>query len=189
MIVRSWPRHGHPSVMSRHRFSAAERTYRRSTRKSEQNCQLGRGLQVVGNNSLNAPLNPSAFGGHSSASAENSYGIDPNYCCRGAVVRRRWILGSAARPLVKISMIDFPNHSRSYDVTRHAVRFWGHDSAIEASFFVDEEALARIQPGVRPDESGFLNAFDANRDKICAAAARVYVRGSRGSYDLGASDF
>jgi hypothetical protein len=98
-------------------------------------------------------------------------------------------LGSAARPLVKIAMIDFPNHSRSYDATRHAVRFWGHDSAIEASFFIDEDALARIQPGVRPDESGFLNAFDANRDKICAAAARVYIRGSRGSYDLGASSF
>ncbi len=98
-------------------------------------------------------------------------------------------MGSAARPLVKNTMIDFPNHSRSYDVTRHAVRFWGYDSAIEASFFIDENALARIQPGVRHDESGFLNAFDANRDKICAAAVRVYKRGSRGSYDLHASDF
>lgn len=138
---------------------------------------------------MKAPLNTSARGEHSSASAENSDGIDPDYCCRVAVVRWWRILGSAARPLVKITMIDFPNHSRSYDVTRHAVRFWGYDSAIEASFFIDEDALARIQPGVRPDESGFLNAFDANRDKICAAAARVYVRGSRGSYDLGASNF
>jgi hypothetical protein len=98
-------------------------------------------------------------------------------------------LGSAARSLVKIAMIDFPNHSRSYDATRHAVRFWGHDSAIEASFFIDADALARIQPGIRRDESGFLNAFDTNRDKICAAAAKVYIRGSRGSYDLGASNF
>lgn len=89
----------------------------------------------------------------------------------------------------ELTMIDFPNFSRSYDVTRHAVRFWGYDSAIEASFFVDEGALAQMQPGVRPDEFGFLNAFDANRDKICAAAARIYVRGSRGSYDLGASNF
>jgi hypothetical protein len=86
-------------------------------------------------------------------------------------------------------MIDFPNHSRSYDRTRHAVRFWGHDSAIEASFFIDEDALARIQPGAGPDESGFLRAFDSNRDLICAAAARVYVRGSRGSYDLVAANF
>jgi hypothetical protein len=37
--------------------------------------------------------------------------------------------------------IDFPDHSRSYDSTRRAVRFWGHDSAIEASFFIDEDAL------------------------------------------------
>lgn len=86
-------------------------------------------------------------------------------------------------------MIDFPNPSRSYDVTRRAVRFWGYDSAIEASFFIDEGTLAQLQPGVRPDELGFLNAFDVNRDKICVAAARVYVRGSRGSYDLGASNF
>ncbi|MEO8320287.1 MAG: DUF1488 domain-containing protein [Bradyrhizobium sp.] len=86
-------------------------------------------------------------------------------------------------------MIDFPNHSRSYDVTRHAVRFWGHDSAIEASFYVDEDALTRMQPNVSPDESGFLGAFDANRDKICAAAAKAYVRGSRGSYDLGVGNF
>jgi hypothetical protein len=86
-------------------------------------------------------------------------------------------------------MIDFPNHSRSYDQTRHAVRFWGHDSAIEASFFINEDALKRIQPDTRLDESGFLNAFDSNRDLICAAAARVYVRGSRGSYDLVAAHF
>jgi hypothetical protein len=86
-------------------------------------------------------------------------------------------------------MIEFPNPSRSYDRTRHAVRFWGHDSAIEASFFIDEGALRRIQPEARPDESGLLNAFDSNRDRICAAAAKVYVRGSRGSYDLVAANF
>jgi DNA-binding PadR family transcriptional regulator len=40
-----------------------------------------------------------------------------------------------------------------------------------------------------PDESGFLNAFDSNRDLICAAAAKVYVRGNRGSYDLVAANF
>jgi hypothetical protein len=99
------------------------------------------------------------------------------------------MLAPPASPQVNITMIDFPNHSRSYDGTRHAVRFWGYDSAIEASFFVDEAALARMQPGLQPDESGFLSAFDANRDKICAAAAKVYVRGSRGSYDLNAANF
>jgi hypothetical protein len=71
------------------------------------------------------------------------------------------------------TMIEFPNHSRSYDRTRRAVRFWGHDSAIEASFFIDEDALKRIQLDAHSNESGFLNAFDSNRDLICAAAARV----------------
>jgi Protein of unknown function (DUF1488) len=86
-------------------------------------------------------------------------------------------------------MIDFPNHSRSYDLTRRAVRFWGHDSAIEASFFINEDALKRIQPDARPDECGFLNAFDSNRDLICAAAAKLYVRGSRGSLQSGCCKF
>ena len=86
-------------------------------------------------------------------------------------------------------MIAFPNHSRSYDETPRAVRFWGYDSALEATFFIDEGALQRIQPDAYPDESGFLNAFDRNRDVICAAAAKVYVRGGRGSYDLVAADF
>jgi hypothetical protein len=86
-------------------------------------------------------------------------------------------------------MIHFPNHSRSYDHTRSAVRFWGHDSAIEASFFIDDEALTRLQPGVQLDEFSLLNAFDYHRDLICAAAAKVYIRGARGSYDLRASNF
>jgi hypothetical protein len=82
-------------------------------------------------------------------------------------------------------MIDFPNHSRSYDHTRRAVR----DSAIEASFFIEDEALTRLQPGVHLDECSLLNAFDTHRDLICAAAAKVYIRGARGSYDLLAANF
>ena len=85
-------------------------------------------------------------------------------------------------------MINFPNQSRSYDPTRRAVRFWGSDSAIEVSFFINEDALTKIQPGISLDEMGFLSAFDAKRDVICAAAAKVYVRGKKGSYDLGAAD-
>jgi Protein of unknown function (DUF1488) len=94
-------------------------------------------------------------------------------------------------------MIDFPNLSRSYGTTRRAVRFLGHDSAIEASFFINEDTLSfinedtlrKIQPDIRLDELGFLSAFDANRDKICAAATGIYIRGSRGSYDLVAGHF
>jgi len=71
----------------------------------------------------------------------------------------------------------FPNQSRSFDATRRAVRFWGHDSAMEASFFVTEDALKRVQPDMRFDEAGLLSAFDAHRNLIYAAAAKVYARG------------
>jgi hypothetical protein len=85
--------------------------------------------------------------------------------------------------------INFPNQSRSYDATRRAVRFWGYDGAMEASFFVNAEALKRVQPDMPFDEAGLLRAFDGHRAAIQAAAAKVYGRGHRGSYDLMPSDF
>jgi hypothetical protein len=86
-------------------------------------------------------------------------------------------------------VLSFPNQSRFYDATRRAVRFWGHESAMEAVFFVTEDALKRVQPGMQFDEAGLLSAFDANRDLIYAAAARVYARGRKGTYDLVSTDF
>jgi Protein of unknown function (DUF1488) len=85
--------------------------------------------------------------------------------------------------------LSFPNQSRSFDVTRCAVRFWGHDSAMEASFFVTYDALRRITADMRFDEDGFLSAFDLNRNLIYAIAAKVYGRGRKGSYELVAADF
>jgi hypothetical protein len=85
--------------------------------------------------------------------------------------------------------LNFPNQMRSYDASRRAVRFWGHDSAMEAQFFVTEDALKHIRPNMRFDEAGLLSAFDANRDLIYAAAAKVYARGRKGSYDLVGTDF
>ena len=84
--------------------------------------------------------------------------------------------------------LGFPNSSRSYDATRRAVRFWGHDSAMEWSFFVTAEALQRVHPEMVRDEAGMLGAFDSNRDRICAAAAKLYARGRKGSYELCAAD-
>src|SRR5436309_59376 len=51
-------------------------------------------------------------------------------------------------------MLSFPNDSRSFDRTRRAVRFWGYDSSMEASFFVTESALEGLQPNMRLDEDG-----------------------------------
>ncbi len=85
--------------------------------------------------------------------------------------------------------LNFPNQSRFFDATRRAVRFWGHDSAMESSFFVTEDSLKRLQPNMRSNETGLLAAFDRNRDVIQAAAAKVYARGRKGSYELVIADF
>jgi hypothetical protein len=82
----------------------------------------------------------------------------------------------------------FPNQSRSYDATRRAVRFWGHDHAMEWSFFVTEDALRHVQPAMVQDEPGILSAFDSNCERIRAAAIRAYSRGRKGSYELGPAD-
>jgi Protein of unknown function (DUF1488) len=68
-------------------------------------------------------------------------------------------------------MIDFPNHSRSYDSTRRAVRFWGHDSAIEASFFIKEDALTRIQPDV-----ALVQTLLGYRIPVCPFETKVETR-------------
>jgi hypothetical protein len=60
---------------------------------------------------------------------------------------------------------------------------------MEASFFVADDALKRIQPDLRLDEAGLLGAFDLNRDLIYATAAKVYGRGRKGSYELTSADF
>jgi Protein of unknown function (DUF1488) len=101
------------------------------------------------------------------------------------IMQATWRLRRATQS----TAISFPNHSRAYDKTRRAVRFWGNDSAMETSFLVSEEALRRIQPDMRFDEAGLLRAFDSNRELICATAAKVYKRGHKGSYDLLPEDF
>jgi hypothetical protein len=85
--------------------------------------------------------------------------------------------------------LDFPNRSRFYDATLHAVRFWGHDGPMEAAFFVSEDALKSIQSEMPCDEAGLLSAFDSHCALIHATAAKVYKRGRKGSYELLAGDF
>ena len=87
------------------------------------------------------------------------------------------------------AVLNFPNQSRVFDPTRRAVRFWGHDSAMEWSFFVTEDALVRLQPKMARDEASLLRVFDTNRAAIYVAAVKAYKRGRRGSYELSATDF
>jgi len=84
--------------------------------------------------------------------------------------------------------ISFPNLSRAYDATRHAVHFWGYDRSMETSFFMTADALKRMQPSLQFDADEILRAFDVNRERIHAIAAKVYARGRRGSYDLNVAD-
>jgi len=87
--------------------------------------------------------------------------------------------------------LSFPNPSRSFDATRRRVCFWGYDSSIEVSFFVEADALKRLCPDMSGAEAGFLSAFDAVRNRIHKVANKVYVGGNQGSYSytLSANDF
>ena len=87
------------------------------------------------------------------------------------------------------TMLQFPNRDRSYDQTRRAVRFWGHEDVLEYQFTITEEALMRISRSIPLDEADFLRVFDANVDLIKTTAVRVYGRGRKGSYHLVAGDF
>jgi uncharacterized protein DUF1488 len=114
----------------------------------------------------------------------------PLSCYAGfKAAQRKFICGACWRCVKWIMPLNFPNQSRSYDATLRAVRFWGHDGAMEASFFVNEDALKRIQPDMRSDEAGLLSAFDAHRELIHATASKVYKRGRKGSYELSPDDF
>jgi Protein of unknown function (DUF1488) len=84
--------------------------------------------------------------------------------------------------------LSFPNESRSYDARMRCVRFWAYDEALEIPFFVEADALRRIDPNATIDEPGLLGAFDRQRARIFKAANRVYSRRQRGSYTLAPSD-
>lgn len=85
--------------------------------------------------------------------------------------------------------LNFPNESRSYDLRRNLVCFWGYDSALEIPCFVEVNALNKINPQTRDVEEGYLEAFDAARDRIHDAARKVYERKRESVCLLSAADF
>jgi hypothetical protein len=84
--------------------------------------------------------------------------------------------------------LNFPNQSRSYDASKHRIRFWAHDASLEICFFVEEEALRVVNAGESPSEEAILEAFDQRRGQILKAATRIYARHSKGSYTLTIAD-
>lgn len=91
----------------------------------------------------------------------------------------------------KLMKLNFPNQSRSYDSTRKRICFWGYDRTIEVSFYVEGCALHKLNPEMTDAEAGFLEAFDAARDRIQAVADKVYACRHEGSFafTLYAEDF
>ena len=66
--------------------------------------------------------------------------------------------------------LGFPNQSRFYDAMRRAVRFWGHDSAMEASF------LPRGIVSILRAVSGGCNELPQPRATSTNAIIRLIVR-------------
>ncbi len=92
--------------------------------------------------------------------------------------------------------ISFPNVSRSYDPTRRRVRFWGYDTALEITFFIDADALVSKGPAgsagkqaVERTETAVLQAFDDCRERIHQVAAAAHARGPAYTHVLTAADF
>jgi Protein of unknown function (DUF1488) len=98
-----------------------------------------------------------------------------------AAARQRSIMGT-------LMTLHFPNASRNYNPTQRCVCFWGHDSAFEVSFHLDEEALCKISPYVDRNEASLLHVFDVNRVRIQEAASVAYSRGRQNYHRLSASD-
>jgi Protein of unknown function (DUF1488) len=84
--------------------------------------------------------------------------------------------------------LHFPNASRYYNLTQRCICFWGHDSAFEISFHLDEDVLFRISPYAERDEASLLNVFDVNSARIHETARVAYSRQLQNYYRLSASD-
>lgn len=69
------------------------------------------------------------------------------------------------------------------------VHFWGNDSALEISFFVDTSALENIAPQSEKNEEEYLATFDAELDQIHTVARKKYTRNRNDAYFLSAADF
>jgi hypothetical protein len=87
--------------------------------------------------------------------------------------------------------LNFPNSSRSLETRKNRIRFWGYDSAIEITFFMELDALMKISPAAELAETGLLDAFDGALAQIHQVAEKVYRRARERShvYVLAANEF
>jgi Protein of unknown function (DUF1488) len=87
--------------------------------------------------------------------------------------------------------LHFPNSSRNYSPTQRCVCFWGHDSASEVAFHLDEEAFIKISPYANRDEASSLHVLDVNRARIQETSSVAYLRSREphSYHRLSASDY
>ena len=86
--------------------------------------------------------------------------------------------------------LTFPNNSRSYDETKHRIRFLGYDGMFEVKFFVEIDALSKAMHKVVAGESALLEGFDSVRDDILDVAQQAYSNGrGKTMYVLTPTDF
>ena len=76
--------------------------------------------------------------------------------------------------------LNFPNNSRSFDANRSRVCFWGYDSMIEISFYVEAEVLKALCPEIESAEKEYLKALNTALERIHKVADKVYVHGGKG---------
>ncbi len=88
--------------------------------------------------------------------------------------------------------LTFPNPSRNFEESRSAVCFTGYDGMFEVRFFVEAEALASSDAGMRTTgtlETKCLAGFDALRATIFDVAREAYSNRRLRSYTLTPADF
>lgn len=85
--------------------------------------------------------------------------------------------------------LNFPNQSRSYDPVNSRIAFWGADSSMEVTFFLEDEALFHLAPDTGSTEEAILGAFDAHRNRILDVARKAYTGRRTHSFILSADNF
>lgn len=85
--------------------------------------------------------------------------------------------------------LKFPNANRFYSARRNQVQFWGYDGALEIPFFIDANALEKLDPQTKDTEAARLSTFDAALERIHNAARKLYSRNCVAAYNLVADNF
>jgi hypothetical protein len=85
--------------------------------------------------------------------------------------------------------LSFPNPSRSYDESRHSVRFVGHDGLTQIRFFLPVSILADDLIARMPTETDYLSAFDGKRKDIFEVARKAYESRRKDMIELDQTSF